>query len=515
MKALGAALVAVAVAACSSGHALSPDGGGMDGGHAGGGGAGADGGAAGAGAGASGRGGASGGAGVEGGAGTGGGGTSAGGAAGQTVIAIQPPGQTINRNVDVLFMIDDSYGMAPKQRLLIASIASYMDALKALPGGLPNLHVGVISSSMGAGRNPTVDHCPPGGDRGALHSTPLGTTCANASLVAGQNFIINVNGMANYTGDIADVFACIAPLGEGGCGFEHQLESVLRALGADGAAAPPQNTNFLRADAFLQIVLLSDEDDCSAPPDSDLFDSTSQTVADPLGPMSSFRCNEFGHLCGGRPPPRTPAGEVDLSGTCVSAEDGRLLRITDVVTALKRLKADPSKVFVASIGGPTTPYKVNVGPSLLKSDPSPWPAIEHSCGIAAAGGSPVTGDPGIRTKQWVDAFGDHGIFEEICAISLAAPLQRIAGQVGQMMGAPCLPFTVTPDKCQLVDQVFDPATGAFGNETLRRCTDSADPGPCWDVQNNPAACAAKGDPIVFKRPGPAVMIESITATCAP
>ena len=77
------------------------------------------------------------------------------------------------------------------------------------------------------------------------------TTCAKASLNAGQNFIINVNGMPNYTGDIADVFSCIAPLGDGGCGFEHQLESVLRALGADGAPPPAQNAGFLRPDAYL------------------------------------------------------------------------------------------------------------------------------------------------------------------------------------------------------------------------------------------------------------------------
>ena len=181
-----------------------------------------------------------------------------------------------NRNVDVVFMVDDSPGMSVLQSKLTQSISAYFDALAALPGGLPNLHVGVVSSSMGAGRNPSIDHCPQGGDQGIFHTKPLGgAPCTKASLVPGQNFIINVNGMANYTGEIADVLSCIAQLGVGGCGFEHQLESVLRALGADGAPAPPQNANFLRPDAFLQVVLLTDEDDCSAPPDSDLFDSSS------------------------------------------------------------------------------------------------------------------------------------------------------------------------------------------------------------------------------------------------
>jgi len=103
-------------------------------------------------------------------------------------------------------------------------------------------------------------------------------------LDAGASYIINNDGQTNYKGELADVFGCIAMLGSQGCGFEHQLASVLRALGADGAPAPAQNAGFLRPDAFLQIILVSDEDDCSAPPSSDLFDSSSMLVSDPAHP---------------------------------------------------------------------------------------------------------------------------------------------------------------------------------------------------------------------------------------
>src|SRR5262249_8144002 len=157
--------------------------------------------------------------------------------------------------------------------------------------------------------------------QGFLQAAPTTSpACARASLNADQHFIVNNMGMPNYQGDIADVFSCIAQLGDQGCGFEHQLASVLRALGADGVAPPAQNNGFLRPDAYLQVVLVTNEDDCSAPPDSDLFDSSSMTVTDPLGPMQSYRCNEFGHLCSGQKPPRQPASQVDL-GMCVSAED--------------------------------------------------------------------------------------------------------------------------------------------------------------------------------------------------
>src|SRR5262249_41604002 len=139
----------------------------------------------------------------------------------------------------------------------------------------------------------------------------------------------------------------------------HQLASVLRALGADGSPAPTQNAGFLRANAYLAVVLITNEDDCSAPPDSHLYDPASRLVSDPLGPQSSYRCNEFGHLCNGQRPPRTPAGTTELTG-CVSAEDGTLLKVSDAAARLKALKADPRMVLVASIAGPPSPYVVEL-----------------------------------------------------------------------------------------------------------------------------------------------------------
>jgi hypothetical protein len=332
-------------------------------------------------------------------------------------------GGTAGRAVDILFMIDDSASMTPLQQKLISDFPTFISALQGLPGGLPSLHIAVVSSSLGAGRAQGIDHCPQGGDQGIFHAKPLGATCTRATLAAGQNFIVaDGSGTANFTGDLSDVFSCIAALGANGCGFEHQLASVLRALGADGAAAPVQNAGFLRPGAILQVILLTNEDDCSAPPDSDLFDQTSQLVSDPLGPLQSYRCNEFGHLCGGHPPPRTPSGPTDLSGTCVSAEDGRLLRVADAVTALKRLKSDPSRVLVSAISGPPSPYIVNTAPAQNNNDPSPWPYVQHSC-MAADG---TFADPAVRLNQWVSAFGGNGLFESICSDTLQPVAQQLA-----------------------------------------------------------------------------------------
>ena len=57
------------------------------------------------------------------------------------------------------------------------------------------------------------------------------------------------------------------------------------------------NVVFCVPDATLAVVLITNEDDCSVPDDSDLIDPSQKLMSDPLGPFWSFRCNEFGHLC--------------------------------------------------------------------------------------------------------------------------------------------------------------------------------------------------------------------------
>jgi hypothetical protein len=286
--------------------------------------------------------------------------------------------QVINRDIDIVFMVDNSLSMKPLQNKLTANFPVFMDVLKMLPGGLPNVHIGVVSSDMGAGPYSAVDipACRTGGDAGTFQTMQRGTTCPMGSLNAGQNFIIDQdNGMQkNYTGDIAAAFSCIAALGDTGCGFEHQFASVLRALGADGQPPPPTNANFLRPNAYLGIILITNEDDCSAPPNSQLFDPASRFVMDPLGPLASYRCNEFGHLCGGARPPRTniPMGGTDLSGTCDADETGNatLLKVSDVVSRIKALKpGQENKILVAAISGPPTPYVVETGAATLTDDP--------------------------------------------------------------------------------------------------------------------------------------------------
>ena len=364
-------------------------------------------------------------------------------------------------DLDILFMVDNSSSMTPLQMKMLTQDPSFMTVLAGFPNGLPNIHVAVVSSDMGApGDSASSIGCSPAGDNGVFRSTPRGT-CTNTTLTSGSTFISNVGGQANYTGNLPDVFSCIAQLGSTGCGFEHQLAAVARALGADGAAPPPENAGFLRPNAELAIVMLTNEDDCSAKPNSTLFSLNGgmQSITNPLGPIANYRCNQFGHLCKNplsatpnaliSPPLNPPASSTtppSMTLTDCESNDtstGMLTSVADLIAGIRALKARPDdQIVVGAISPPKTPYTAIWVPA---SAPPPgtsgelWPQIQHSCG--AAGDTNVNpaatqhttdgsfGDPGVRIAQWVQGFGANGVVASICDADYGIAFQAIADKI--------------------------------------------------------------------------------------
>jgi hypothetical protein len=369
-------------------------------------------------------------------------------------------------NLDVLFMIDNSSSMTAMQVKLQQQLPLFVSALEALPTGLPNIHVAVVSSDMGApGDSTTSIGCTAAGDQGMFQSMPRGT-CTATTLAAGATYISNVGGTLNYTGNLSDVLSCVALLGETGCGFEHQLASVSRALGADGSPAPTSNAGFLRPDAQLAIILLTNEDDCSAPANTELYSlgGFEQNISNPLGPIANYRCNAYGHLCVDpasstscliEPPNHVPADAQTPSTTptlnlteCESADgSGLLSSVSGFVSGIRALKIDPDhQIVVGAIVAPATPYTVAWEPEQGGQNTQAgelWPEVEHSCGPAGsddvnplATGNPTDGsfgDPAVRITQYVKAFGDNGVVGSICDASYSSAISAIVGKIGQQL----------------------------------------------------------------------------------
>jgi hypothetical protein len=421
--------------------------------------------------------------------------------------------ETLNRDIDILFMIDDSLSMAPLLNKLTANFPAFIAVLQGLPGGLPNVHIAVVSSDLGAGQWTDIPQCAVGGDRGEFQdqvgagTATSGMPCTTTGLAANQHFISNVNGVANYDTSIgiAKVFGCIANLGQGGCGFEHQLQSVVRALGADPAfPLPAKNVGFLRPDAYLAVILVTNEDDDSAPSDSPLFDTSSVSISDKYGPLQSYRANEFGHLCNGAPPPRTMAASFP-PGACVPAEEkGLLIPVHTLVSEIKSLKSNPNKIMVAAIAGPADPYNVvMVDAPATTSDGKngvKWPNIAHSCTQSSG----EYGDPSIRLQAFIEAFGSNGVFETICAPSFAPALTVIANTIGQVLKPQCVqgrladkdgdPSNGVQPDCSVVDHAFSNDTPPQEIDTVvPSCLDAPSAPKCWKLVDDANNCPSTPD----------------------
>jgi hypothetical protein len=375
----------------------------------------------------------------------------------------------LNTKVDLLFLMDDSSQMTPMQEKLLAQLPTFMQVLQALPTGLPSLHVGVISSDLGAPSDADIVGCTATGDGGRFFTMPEGGCVSNGFTDPDDGYVTDddegttKNFPTPDPAGISTTLRCIGLLGGSGCGFPHQLASIDRALGADGQQ-PPDPT-FLRPDAYLAIVILTNEDDCSAPastaplPIYSLGEGSSNGLSAPDGPLTSYRCNGGplgGHLCqdltpgstsqGYAQPPLTPPPDAAGTATaptlalsnCVpndTASSG-LTPVAKLVADIKALKVDPDgQILVAAIAGPATPYTVQWSPGSGPAAQELWPEIEHSCVNPNGDGS--FGDPSVRIAQFVQAFGDHGLLTSICDDDYAASMISIAAGISRMIGSNC------------------------------------------------------------------------------
>src|SRR5262249_17340944 len=124
-----------------------------------------------------------------------------------------------------------------------------------------------------------------------------------------------------------------------------------------------ENAGFLRDDAVLAVVFLTNEDDSSAPPTATMFDKNN-TIQ--FGYEDSYRSTHFGIVCGN--PPMLPpyfSSNGPLS-TCTPAPNPPgfeydVKRYIDLFTkssAQGGIKSNPADVVLVAIDAPQTPVEV-------------------------------------------------------------------------------------------------------------------------------------------------------------
>ncbi len=155
------------------------------------------------------------------------------------------------KKVDLLFVVDNSGSMLDEQVNLVASVPGFVNQIQTQLADTEGYHVGVITSDAYSFNELGC------GIEGALVTRTGGADASNAvctPFASGLRFMTEQD-------DLATKFPCAAQVGTEGDGNERPMQTMITAL-SDAMNAPGAcNEGFLRDDALLVLVIITDEED--------------------------------------------------------------------------------------------------------------------------------------------------------------------------------------------------------------------------------------------------------------
>ncbi len=381
------------------------------------------------------------------------------------VVDIPP---VMNQDLDLLFVVDNSETMGGRQLALTHSFDKLMTHLEFVGGGVPNLHVAVVSTDMGVSyAYDSVPGCSFAGDDGKLQATPRIPDCPAPEDAFLRDYSDGDERSTNFgDGDRSAAFACISTLGTDGCGFEQPLRAMQRALDGSNSA----NDGFLRSDAVLGIVFLTDEDDCSVT-DYNMF------RPDQNGEVDKYRCFANGVIC---------SDDVRSRFTgCKSNPYSEFMPHVDAYADfISDLKFDTDSIVVTGMMGDSSMVEVAVS---VDDEPQRIP-------VCVEDGAPTY--PAVRLQHFIDESTDRGEISPLCGDQPLAALSTTARQLRKSLGTLCLDgdlFDVDADApgLQFDCIVYDRAPDGSRSE-IPECNDPYRPfdsvTTCYAIKRGPAQC---------------------------
>ena len=379
--------------------------------------------------------------------------------------------------VDILFVIDNSGSMGEEQANLSSSFASLINVLED-PEVDADYRIGITTTDNG---NPWCGSTGPEAGNMRLtscRSRPSEFTFEGATVIEsfdeacdaqcpegwddinvqpttvdGQDepavrpWLERIDGMTNLPDglDVVQALQCFAPQGIDGCGFESHLESMQKAI--TRARDPNEDEHgFLREDAILAIVHLTDEEDCSYNSDWEtifLADGDRTFWSDPMAASpTSAVCWNAGVFCEGDDCQPVDLGVDGKPVAAADAEDDAVLlplsRYVDSLQALetgKQLLAPDREVLVALIGGVNSDGTVTYQPSLSDKEFQDTYGIGPGCQSVA--GEAV---PPVRLRAFAEAFqtDDRVNMHSICAGSYSSAFAAIGEAIAEQLAPPCI-----------------------------------------------------------------------------
>lgn len=460
----------------------------------------------------------------------------------------------LTRKLDLVFMVDNSPGMAVKVAKMTARLPMLFSALKdPETGAFPDLRIALIDSDLGTGGAYASGSCGPNPDNGDSLYGDTGNfqmrSASSCGMTSGDSLWIEYThgAPANYAGQIDSVLACLATnAGTAGCGEEHSLQAFEFALldqNLHQGTYAKQN-DFLRPEAHLGLVFITDEDDCSAAVNDGMFGDKPEL----RGESASLRCATRAHRCDGfnladkgvgypttssfassfarcaaraDSCPNPTDGSTEGTDTSTPTTCSPLKSIVNMANEIKLLKGDDAdqKILVAGIFG--WPLKgadgtVDLADAVYRIDLVPNPNVADTEHPQVYDYWPVCYDPdhmpqssgyeadawaygatgGLRLAAFVDAFGSSGLKYSICERDFTDAMQGIGAALAKKMGTRCVTSTIDSKSCDVhVMRPFASDTTksveyVADADALAKCQDLTPPlsADCYTLVADPIAC---------------------------
>jgi hypothetical protein len=455
---------------------------------------------------------------------------------------------SLNRDVDILFVIDNSGSMAEEQATLARNFEKFIEVLERDTVDA-NYRIAITTTDNG-----NVSYC---GDTGSeagrfqLHSCldranefifatddHFAEACEAVCDLPGLEVLPSqtsrdpeprVRPWIERTGErtnlpegitTTEAFECFGPQGIAGCGFESTLESMRLAF-QRAETASEASYGFVRTNALLAVVIVSDEEDCSSRKDPEFAEVWrpdgnkvfwSEQNQDEPQPTSEV-CWFAGVECTGGPGSYDECHPVDrgIDGSPTDPQHSVLYSVKTYVDFLqgiedeKRTVNADADVLVAVIGGVPSGYERGESDIDFRDGVGGDAEFQRLQGIGpgckSAGGLAV---PPVRLRAFAEAFQlgdepkDRNLYS-VCEQSYAPALDQIAELIGRQLRPACMtscvadtdPSSAALDPSCTLEEHYADDDGSPHDAKLPRCEGSgAEPvfpagaEVCWRIRTD-------------------------------
>ncbi len=439
----------------------------------------------------------------------------------------------VNKDVDILFVVDNSGSMGEEQANLSENFGSFISVLEAddvkanyrlgitttddsnywckgqgvsaaesgqfvLSSCLSRLGDFYFSGDDTNAETACTDFC----DLDDIAIQP--TTTAEDPDPAPRPWIENIEGATNLPEGVSTIAAmqCFGPQGINGCGFESHLESMWKSLklAQDGT----QNEfGFLRDNAILSIVFVTDEADCS-------FNRELQNVVfgeegvgnqvfwslpDVQQSPTSAVCWNAGVSCDfSADAEQCTSVDKDVDGNITTnASEAALYPLSKYTAFVQQLEDDKKdlnpgqEVLVSAIAGVPENYPMIRQLTYAEGADATNPdSFQAKFGIGQGCSSSVAeAVPPVRLKEFAETFlvsEDENNLFSVCSTDYSPALEAIAESIRDQLRPACMPECVADTdpvaeglqpQCVLT-QTYRDDNGSQQEDNIPRCQNGGD-----------------------------------------